>query len=150
MAEIAVTDRRKWLLRLIYVRLAVFSIFLLAEAFRSTGSSFEIFILLGVVYAASAFWFVLLRLTESYVWQSYGQIFVDLLLITWAINQTGGVDSYLSSLYFLEIVMSSILLEKRGAFVAATASSVIHFAHMDLGYFGFVPFPSTTMDLPSL
>ena len=28
--------------------------------------------------------------------------------------------------------MSSILLERRGAFVAATLSSVIHFAHLDL------------------
>jgi two-component system sensor histidine kinase PilS (NtrC family) len=150
MAEIAVTDRRKWLLRLIYVRLAVFTIFVLAEAFRTSGSTFQIFILLGVVYAVSAFWFVVLRLTESYVWQSYGQIAVDLLLITWAINQTGGVDSYLSSLYFLEIMMSSILLEKRGAAVTATASSVIHFAHMDLGYFGYIPFPVTTIDLPLL
>ena len=60
---------------------------------------------------------------------------VDLLLITWAINRTGGVDSYLSSLYFLVIVMSSILLERRGAFLAGTATSVIHFAHLDLGLF---------------
>ena len=60
----------------------------------------------------------LLRLNESYVWQSYAQIAVDLLLITWTVNRTGGVDSYFSSLYFLEIVMSSILLERRGAFLA--------------------------------
>jgi two-component system sensor histidine kinase PilS (NtrC family) len=76
---------------------------------------------------------------------------VDLLLITWAINRTGGVDSNLSSLYFLEIVMSSVLLERRGAFTAGTATSVIHFAHMDLAYFGYIP--STTVawpDLPSL
>jgi two-component system sensor histidine kinase PilS (NtrC family) len=73
------------------------------------------------------------------------------LLITWAINRTGGVDSNLTSLYFLVIVMSSILLERRGAFVAGTASSVMHFAHMYLGYFGYIP--STTAawpDLPSL
>ena len=68
-----------------------------------------------------------------------------LFLITWTVNRTGGVDSYFSSLYFLEIVMSSILLERRGAFLAATASSVIHFAHMDLAYFGVIP--STTKRL---
>ena len=88
---------------------------------------------------------------RSYVWQSYFQIAVDLLLITWTINRTGGVDSYFLSLYFLEIVMSSILLERRGAFLAGTASSLLHFAHMDLAYFGYVP--STTNvwpDLPSL
>jgi two-component system sensor histidine kinase PilS (NtrC family) len=150
MAEIAITDRRKWLLRMIYVRLAVFTTFLLAEAIRGSGSTSQILLLLGVVYTLSVFWAGLLRLNESYTWQAYLQIGIDLLLITWAINRTGGVDSYLSSLYFLEILMSSILLEKRGAFVTATASSVIHFAHMDLGYFGYIPFPVTTMELPSL
>ena len=150
MAEIGVMDRRKWLLRLIYVRLVIFTIFGAAEATRHTDKSADILILLAVVYVFSGCWFGVLKLSQSYVWQSYAQIATDLLLITWAINRTGGVDSYLSSLYFLEIVMSSILLERQGAFVAGTASSVLHFAHMDLGYFGYIPFPPTTIDLPSL
>src|SRR6185369_10503655 len=140
MAETGTMDRRKWLLRMIYVRLAVFTILVFVEAIRKS-DSIRMLVLLTVVYALSAFWFGVLRLNESYVWQSYAQIGVDLILITWAVNLTGGVDSYLSSLYFLEIVISSILLEKRGAFMTGTASSVIHFAHMDLGYFGYIPFP---------
>ncbi len=150
MAEIAVMDRRKWLLRLIYVRLAVFSIFVAGEGTRKIVQP-DIFVLLAVVYGLSACWFVLLRLNKSYVWQAYAQIALDLFLITWTVNRTGGVDSLFSSLYFLEIVMSSILLERRGAFMSATASSVIHLAHMDLGWFGYIP--STTNvwpDLPSL
>ena len=147
MAEIAIMDRRKWLLRLIYVRLIVFTIFPVAEATRRTDRYDDMMTLVAVVYALSVFWFGLLRLNNSYVWQSYAQIGVDLLLITWAINRTGGVDSYLSSLYFLEIVMSSILLEKRGAFVAGTASSVVHFAHMDLAWFGYIPSTSARPDL---
>src|SRR6516162_2557762 len=151
MADTAIMDRRKWLLRLIYVRLAVFTIFVAAESVRKTEPTQDLLVLLTAVYALSACWFVLLRLNESYVFQSYAQIALDLLLITWMVNRTGGVDSYFSSLYFLEIVMSSVLLERRGAFVAGTASSLIHFAHMDLGYFGYIP--STTNvwpDLPSL
>ena len=149
MAETGIMDRRKWLLRLIYVRLVAFTIFVVAEVVRKPSA--DMLVLLGAVYALSACWFALLNLNKSYVWQSYGQIAVDLLLITWTVNRTGGIDSYFSSLYFLEIVMSSILLERRGAFVAATASSIINFAHMDLGYFGVIP--STTLvwpDLPSL
>src|SRR5438445_13875939 len=150
MAEIAVMDRRKWLLRLIYVRLAVFSIFVAGEGTRKIVQP-DIFILLAVVYGLSACWFVLLRLNKSYVWQAYAQIALDLFLITWTVNRTGGVDSLFSSLYFLEIVMSSILLERRGAFVTGTASSFIHFAHMNLGaIFHYIPFPKTTVDLPSL
>src|SRR5436190_18679626 len=150
MGEIAIMDRRKWLLRLIYVRLVVFTIFVAAEAVRKSDSSLDMLVLLAAVYGLSACWFGLLKLNESYVWQSYAQIGVDLLLITWAVNRTGGVDSYLSSLYFLEIVMSSILLERRGAFLAGTASSVIHFAHMDLAYFGYIPSTSARPDLLSL
>src|SRR2546426_6394398 len=135
MAEIAITDRRKWLLRLIYVRVIIFTVFAAAEAVRKTIPSADMIVLLGAVYALSVCWFALLKLDKSFVWQSYAQIAVDLLLITWTVNRTGGVDSYFSSLYFLEIVMSSILLERRGAFVAGTASSIIHFAHLDLSYF---------------
>src|SRR5881396_3658163 len=150
MADIGIMNRRKWLLRLIYVRLLVFTIFIAAEAVRKTEWSADTLVLLAAVYALSACWFGLLTLNKSYVWQCYAQIAVDLLLITWTVNRTGGVDSYFSSLYFLEIVMSSILLERRGAFVAGTASSVLHFAHLDLGYFGYIPFPFTTVDLPNL
>jgi two-component system sensor histidine kinase PilS (NtrC family) len=139
MAETAIMDRRKWLLRLIYVRLAVFTIFIGAEALRKAELRFDLLVLLAAVYALSACWFGLLKLNQSYVWQSYAQITVDLFLITWMVNRTGGLDSYFSSLYFLEIVMSSILLERRGAFVAGTASSVLHFAHMYLGKFGYIP-----------
>jgi two-component system sensor histidine kinase PilS (NtrC family) len=147
--EIAIMDRRKWLVRLIYVRLAAFTIFVLAEVMRKPSA--DLMVLLGAVYGLSVCWWALLKLNHSYAWQSYAQIAVDLLLITWTVNRTGGVDSYFSSLYFLEIVMSSVLLERRGAFVAATASSVINFAHMDLAYFGYIP--STTNiwpDLPGL
>src|SRR2546427_5876182 len=149
MAETAIPvlkDRRKWLLRLIYVRMVAFTIFLAAEATRNPTA--DVLVLLAAVYALSACWFALLKLNPSYVAQSYAQIAVDLLLITWTVNRTGGLDSYFSSLYFLEIVMSSILLERRGAFVAGTASSLFHFAHMDLGYFGYVP--STTNVWPDL
>ena len=44
--------------------------------------------------------------------------------------------------------MSSILLERRGAFLAGTASSVLHFAHMDLGYFHYIK--TTTTVWPEL
>lgn len=143
-------DRRKWLLRLIYVRLIVFSVFVAGRSFIQAAPSVDLFVLLGAVYALSACWFALLKLNKAYVWQAYAQIAVDLLLITWTVNRTGGVDSYFSSLYFLEIVMSSILLERRGAFVAGTASSLIHFVHMDLGWFGYISSTGVFPDLVTL
>jgi two-component system sensor histidine kinase PilS (NtrC family) len=147
MADTAIMDRRKWLLRLIYARLVLFTVFVAAEL-RKTDTPVDLLLLLAVVYGLSVIWFGLIRINESYVWQSYAQIATDLLLITWMVNRTGGFDSSFSSLYFLEIVMSSILLERRGAFLAGTASSVLHFAHMDLGYFGYVK--TTTSVWPDL
>ena len=38
---------------------------------------------------------------------------------------TGGIDSYFSFLYLLSIIMSSILLYRKGALIAATASSIL-------------------------
>jgi two-component system, NtrC family, sensor histidine kinase PilS len=134
-------DRRKWLLRLIYVRLFAFSGFILVGWLTGRfvdATANDNFFLLGAVFALSACWFALIRLNHSYVWQAYAQIFIDLVLITWTVNRNGGVDSYFSNLYFLEIVMSSILLERRGAFVAGTLSSVLHFSHLALVKFGFI------------
>ena len=147
MADTAIMDRRKWLLRLIYARLLLFTVFVAAEL-RKTDTPADLLILLAVVYGLSAVSFGLIKINESYVWQCYAHIAADLLLITWLVNLTGGFDSPFSSLYFLEIVMSSILLERRGAFLAGTASSVLHFAHMDLGYFGYVK--TTTSVWPEL
>jgi two-component system, NtrC family, sensor histidine kinase PilS len=134
-------DRRKWLLRLIYVRFIVFSVIIpiyLSISSNKIESVGDMQLLFAVVAALSIVWWGLLKLNKSYIAQAYCQIAIDLLLITWAVNRTGGVDSYFSSLYFLEIVMSSILLERRGAFFAATVSSIIHFAHLDLSNFHFI------------
>src|SRR5215467_4605892 len=151
MAQLAITDRRKWLLRLIYVRTAVFTIFIGIAAMQNAELRTDLLHILFAVYALSACWFVLLRLNQSYVWQSYSQIALDLVLITWMVNRTGGIDSYFSSLYFLEIITSSILLERRGAFLAGTASSVLNFAHMDLGYFHYIQTTTAVWpDLPRL
>src|SRR5213594_692652 len=79
MAETAIPvlkDRHKWLLRLIYVRMVAFTIFLAAEATRNPTA--DVLVLLAVVYALSACWFALLKLNRSYVAQSYVQIALDL------------------------------------------------------------------------
>jgi two-component system sensor histidine kinase PilS (NtrC family) len=133
-------DRRKWLLRLIYVRLVAFSFFILTPWLTGKFSNpNDVAALFGAVLALSVWWFALVLINDRYVSQAYAQIIIDLLLITWTVNRTGGVDSFVSNLYFLEIVMSSILLERRGAFVAATMSSILHFANLDLVQLGILP-----------
>src|SRR5262245_1307322 len=126
--SLPVIDRRTWLFRLIYVRMIVFSVLLTAQPFLvkavTANNTQPLFNLLLLVYSLSACWFLLWQLNRRYVGQAYAQILTDLLLITWTVNRTGGADSYFSSLYFLEIVMSSILLDRRGAFMTVSLSSV--------------------------
>src|SRR5262245_31307329 len=126
-------DRSTWLRRLIGVRIVVFTVFVAREPTADTQK------LLLVVFALSLCWLTLLRLKKWYVGQAYLQIIADLLLITWGVNRTGGADSYFASLYFLVIVMSSILLERRGAFLTATLSSLMFLVDVDLVYFGWLP-----------
>jgi two-component system sensor histidine kinase PilS (NtrC family) len=142
-----ILDRPKWLLRLIYIRFVVFSLFIPISLWIDTNKPLQLQIerledmkvLLAVVAGLTVFWWTLLKVNRWYVAQAYGQIALDLLLITWTVNRTGGVDSFFPTLYFLEIIFATILLESRGAFFAATFSSVLHFGHLDLAYFQFVP-----------
>lgn len=131
-------DRRKWLQRLIVVRIVTFTVFVAAER------SIDMLVLLGAVYALTLCWGALFKLNQNLVSQAYAQIAVDLVLITWTVNRTGGLDSYFSSLYFLEIVMSSILLERRGSFITAAGSSLLHGVHLDLAYFNVLPSQTAT------
>ena len=140
--SIVTTDRIRWLRRLIVVRLVVFTVFVAAEP------STDLLVLLAAVYALSGCWFALLRLNQSHLAQAYAQIGVDLILITWMVNRTGGLDSYFSSLYFLEIVVSSLLLKRRGAYTTAVVASLLHGVHLDLVYFEIIP--STSASFPEL
>jgi len=100
----------------------------------------DLVVLLGAVYALSVCWYALLRLNRAYVAQSYVQIALDVVLITWGINVSGGLDSYFSTLYFLEIVMAGVLLPSRRAGLAtALGSSALHGIHLNLAMFGYAP-----------
>lgn len=136
------TDRRKWLLRMIWVRVVVFTLFVAAQVTVVRGPRedwTDLLVLLGAVYALSFCWFGLRQLNRCYLTQAYAQIGVDLVLITWTINRTGTIDSYFGLLYFVEIVMSSILLRRKSAHMTAIAASLLYGIHLDLAYFHVIP-----------
>ena len=78
-------DRPKWLLRLIYVRFVIFSIFVPVSLWIDANKPVQLQIerladmkvLLAVVAGLSVFWWALLKLSRAYVVQAYGQIAVD-------------------------------------------------------------------------
>lgn len=70
---------------------------------------------------------------------AYAQIAVDIALITVIVYVTGGVASYLQTLYSLSVIGGSILLNRRGGFFAASASSIAYGLLVDMDFYGMLP-----------
>ncbi|MEK6539761.1 MAG: histidine kinase dimerization/phospho-acceptor domain-containing protein, partial [Deltaproteobacteria bacterium] len=89
--------------------------------------------LLTILYANLFRW---VKNTELF---AYFQIFVDILLITATVYVTGGMESILSFLYFLSIISASIMLNRRGGFYAASASSIAYGLLVNLDFYKILP-----------
>ncbi|HLA50963.1 MAG TPA: ATP-binding protein [Thermodesulfobacteriota bacterium] len=70
---------------------------------------------------------------------AYIQIFGDIFLITATVYVTGGLESFLSFLYFLSIISASILLNRKGGFYAASASSIAYGLLVNLDFYRALP-----------
>lgn len=91
------------------------------------------------IYIISAIHYLVLRFHKKYVWQAYLQTCSDLLVISAIIYCTGGIDSYFLFLYLLSIIMASILLYRRGAYIASTMSAFLVVAQYQLTEWGILP-----------
>ena len=70
---------------------------------------------------------------------AYSQIFWEVIFVTALIYITGGQNSVFSFLYLLAIIMAAILCYRRGAFLAASASSVFYAGLLGLIYERKIP-----------
>jgi two-component system, NtrC family, sensor histidine kinase PilS len=93
------------------------------------------------IYALTAvYWFLLVRL-GSLLFHAYLQTSIDILLVTFLVYLTGGIDSGFSLLYHLTIISASILLYRRGGYLSASLTSILYGAMLDMQYYnvpGFV------------
>ena len=89
--------------------------------------------LLTIIYG------VLFRWVKNAILFAYFQIFGDILLITATVYVTGASESLLSFLYFLSIISASILLNRRGGFYAASASSIADGLLVNLDFYKILP-----------
>ncbi|HKJ87142.1 MAG TPA: hypothetical protein VKA48_01295, partial [Gammaproteobacteria bacterium] len=70
---------------------------------------------------------------------AYLQVGVDVALITLIVFVTGGAESYLSTLYLLAVIGSSIVLSRRGGVYAAALSSIAYGVMVDMDFYGMLP-----------
>jgi two-component system sensor histidine kinase PilS (NtrC family) len=63
---------------------------------------------------------------------------VDVLLITFLIYLTGGIESFFVIAYIFSIISGSIILYKRGAYFIASISSIAYGTFLDLEFYGLI------------
>lgn len=97
----------------------------LESVFAKDEALSRLFRIIIASYLVSLTHYLFLQLSRKYVFQAYIQTLCDQIMICSIIYVTGGIDSYFSFLYLLSIIMSSILVYRKGALIAATTSSVL-------------------------
>ncbi len=75
-------------------------------------------------YVLGLFYLVHSQLSRDYVVQAYVQICGDVIIITAVVHLTGNLESNFVSLYFLAVIMASIVLPRSRAFLVAAFCSL--------------------------
>ena len=75
------------------------------------------------VYALTGIYRLLLHKLKNLVFFSYLQISSDIFLVTFLVHFTGGIDSSLLPLYHLTIISTSVIIDRRGGYLAASLAA---------------------------
>ena len=102
-------------------------------------SIIPIYILIGTSYLITFLSLIVLRMVRESDWFADLQIAADILLATALVYVTGGIDSVFSFLYIFTIIWAGIVLQGRRVILAASLSSILYGALLELQYFKFLP-----------
>ncbi len=102
-----------------------------------------LYYVLIAVYILTAIYRFLLRKHQNLFFLAYLQTSVDILLVTFLVLLTGGIDSGLSILYHLAIISASIVLYRRGGYLAASLSSILYGAILDMQFYNVLHLPKS-------
>lgn len=80
-----------------------------------------------------------LRYTRQLTLYAYIQIIYDIFLETGIVYITGGIESVFTFTYIFTIISASILLFRRGAFIAASLSTILYGLLIDLQFYRILP-----------
>jgi two-component system sensor histidine kinase PilS (NtrC family) len=92
------------------------------------------------VYVLTGVYWYLLQKFHNLSFLAYLQISGDILLITFLVYLTGGIDSGFSLLYHLTIISASIILYRRGGYLSASLSSILYGGMLDMQYYNVLGF----------
>lgn len=96
----------------------------------------SIVIILGVLTIAYS---LLINVIKNLILFAYTQVVLDIVLITLTVYITGGLDSFLASLYVFSVIGASIVIGRSGGLVAASVSSILYGLLIDLDFYKVLP-----------
>ena len=99
------------------------------------------FFLIGLTYALTVVYILLLRHAEEHRWVVDVQLACDAVIVSALVYLTGGVSSYFTSLYTLPIIAASTIQSQRTGMVVGILSSVMYAGLASAQYFGTPALP---------
>ncbi len=94
------------------------------------------FFLIGLTYALTLVYVLLLKQAEQHPWIVDVQLACDAIIVSALVYMTNGVASYFTSLYALPIIAASTLQSRRSGMLVGTLSSVLYAGLVGAQYFG--------------
>ncbi len=113
----------------------------------------SLYLLTGISYFITLVSLLVIRWIHRILPLVYVQILWETVFVTALIYITGGIESIFSFLYLLAVISASLLDFRRGAFLAASANSILYAALLLALYFDLISpiLPSETKpDFPEL
>jgi two-component system sensor histidine kinase PilS (NtrC family) len=98
-----------------------------------------VYFAIAVVILTCIYWY-LLKVVTNLPFLAYIQITGDILLISWLVFMTGGIDSGFALLYHVTIISASIILYRRGGYLSASLASILYGGLLDLQYYSVLGF----------
>jgi two-component system, NtrC family, sensor histidine kinase PilS len=92
------------------------------------------------VYTITGIHWYLIRRSTNLSLLAYAQVSGDILLISWLVSLTGGIDSGFSLLYHVTIIAASIILYRRGGYLSASFASILYGSMLDMQYYNVLGF----------
>ncbi len=92
------------------------------------------------LYVLTGIYWYLLKKNHNLLFLAYLQTAGDIFLVTVLVHLTGGIDSGFSPLYHLTIISASIIIYRRGGYLAASLSSILYGGMLDMQYYNVLGF----------
>jgi two-component system, NtrC family, sensor histidine kinase PilS len=99
------------------------------------------FFLIGLTYALTVVYILLLRQAEQHRWIVDVQLACDAVIVSALVYLTGGVSSYFTSLYTLPIIAASTVQSQRTGMMVGVLSSLLYAGLASAQYFGTPALP---------